>query len=250
MIEAFTPSPCPSPTGRGDTCTTAATPPSLPWGQNEGRIAPARALPDIIVERLGDKLGKGLHLLVLLAMALTCLEGAALWAPAEAQPAFQPTRSPRIILGRRRPGKVTGFTDGGVTVDLKGRGAQIVQYAGIWRIRKACVNGEPRGSTVVDFGNSRLFVRTSVADFAGNVAKKIALVRFTAPNGKAIYIAAGQVTDISGAQLGLHNPASKTVIGTRNGAQQITEPVDDVKRLLAAAQTAPAAGDGDVANRR
>ncbi len=250
MIEAFTPSPCPFPQGRGDTCTTVARPSPLPWEQNEERFALARALPNIMAERLGYKLGKGLHLLVLLAMALTCLEGAALWTPAEAQAAFQPTRSPRIILGRRRPGKVTGFTDGGVTVELKGRGAQIVQYAGIWRIRRACVNGEPRGSTVVDFGNNRLFVRSSVADFAGNVAKKIPLVRFTAPNGKAIYIAAGQVTDISGSQLGLHNPASKAVIGTRNGAQQIIEPVDDAKRLLAAAQTVPTAGDGDVADRR
>jgi hypothetical protein len=52
-------------------------------------------------------------------------------------------------------------------------------------------------------------------------------------------MAAGKVTDIAAALPGLHNPASKTVIGTRDGAQQITEPADAAKRIVAEAHTAP-----------
>lgn len=181
----------------------------------------------------------GLRVIVLLAVALTCLDGAGAWAPAQAQSALQPTKSPRVVLGRKHPGTVTGVTDDGVAVDLKDEGPQLVQLAGIWRIRQAFVSGEPRGTAVIDFADSRLFAVTPVADIVGDVGKKIALVRFTAPNGETVYMAASKVTDIMAALQGLHNPASKTVIGTRDGTQQITEPVDDAKRLLGAAHTAP-----------
>ena len=49
----------------------------------------------------------------------------------------QPTRSPRVVLGKKHPGKVTGFSEEGVTVDLKDGGTQIVQFGEIWRIRRA-----------------------------------------------------------------------------------------------------------------
>ncbi len=181
----------------------------------------------------------GLRVIILLALALTSLEGAGFWTPAEAQSALQPTKSPRVVLGRKHPGKVTGVTDDGVTVDLKDEGTQLVQFALVWRIRQAFVSGEPRGTTVIDFADNRLFAVTPEADIVGDVGKKIALVQFTAPNGETVYMAASKITDVMGALAGLHNPASKTVIGTRNGTQQITEPVDDAKRLVAAAHTAP-----------
>ncbi len=73
----------------------------------------------------------------------------------------------------------------------------------------------------------------------GDIGKKIALVQFTAPNGETVYMAASKVTDIFNALPGLHNPASKTVIGTRDGTQQITEPADTAKRLVADAHTVP-----------
>ena len=152
---------------------------------------------------------------------------------------MQPTRSPRVVLGRKHPGKITGFLEEGVTVDLKDGGTQIVQFGEIWRIRRAFVSGEPAGTTVVDFADNRLFVAMPVASLIGDVGKKVPLAQFTAPNGEIIYMAAGKVTDIAAALPGLHNPASKTVIGTRDGTQQITEPADAAKRIVAEAHIAP-----------
>jgi hypothetical protein len=176
----------------------------------------------------------------LLAAVLIC--GAAvelLPTPAQAQASLQPTRTPRVVLGKKYPGKVTGFLEEGVTVDLKDGGTQIVQFGEIWRIRRAFVSGEPAGTTVVDFAENRLFVAMPVASLIGDVGKKIPLVQFTAPNGEIVYMAAGKVTDIAAALPGLHNPASKTVIGTRDGTQQITEPADAAKRIVTEAHTAP-----------
>jgi hypothetical protein len=177
--------------------------------------------------------------IVLLMAALTCLAQTSTPAPVHAQASVQPTRSARIVLGRKYPGKVTGFSEEGVTVDLKEGGTQTVQFGEIWRIRRAFVSGEPVGTTVIDFADSRLFVATPVASLIGDVAKKVPLAQFTAPNGEIVYMAAGKVTDIAAALPGLHNPASKTVIGTRDGAQQITEPADAAKRIVAEAHTAP-----------
>ena len=50
------------------------------------------------------------------------------------------------------------------------------------------------------------------------------MTKLTAPNGEVIYMVASKVTDISNALPGLHNPASKAVIGTRDGTQQVIEP--------------------------
>ncbi|MGO9484405.1 MAG: hypothetical protein ACLPX9_07455 [Rhodomicrobium sp.] len=179
-------------------------------------------------------------IVLLLLPALICSAAAGLPpAPAHAQSALQPTRSPRMILGRRHPGKITSLSEEGVTVDLKDGGAQVVQFGEIWRIRRAFASDEPPGTTVVDFADNRLFVATPVATLVGDVSKKIALVQFTAPNGEIIYIAASKVTDIFNALPGLHNPLSKTVIGTRDGTQQITEPAGDAKRMVADAHTVP-----------
>ena len=162
-------------------------------------------------------------------------------APAAAQSStvFQPTHSPRIVLGRRHPGRITRLSDDGVVVDLKDGGTQVVQFGEIWRIRHAFASDEPRDTAVIDFADNRLFVATPVATLVGDVGKRIALVQFTAPNGETIYMAASKVTDIFNALPGLHNPASKTVIGTRDGTQQITETADAAKHMVAEAQTVP-----------
>ncbi len=176
----------------------------------------------------------------LLGAALICGAVAGLSpAPAQAQASLQPTRSPRVVLGKRHPGNITGLLEEGVTVDLKDGGTQLVQFAEIWRIRRAFVSGEPAGTTVIDFADNRLFVVSPVANVVGDVGKKVPLAQFTAPNGEIVYMAAGKVTDIAAALPGLHNPASKAVIGTRDGTQQVTEPADTAKRIVAEAHTAP-----------
>ena len=90
---------------------------------------------------------------------------------------------------------------------------------------------EPVGTAVVDFANNRLFVATPVADLVSGIGKKIPLGQFTAPNGELVYIATGKITDISKSLPGLHNPSSKAVIGTRDGAQQVLEAIDAAKRI-------------------
>jgi len=177
--------------------------------------------------------------MILPALALAFIAGAALPAPSHAQSAAQPTHAPRTILGRKHPGQITSLSDGGIVVNLKDGGTQVVQFGEIWRIRRAFASDEPRGTTVIDFADNRLFVATPLATLAGDAGKKIPLVQFTAPNGEIIYMAAKKVTDISDALPGLHNPLSKTVIGTRDGAQQVLEAADAAKRMVADAHTAP-----------
>jgi hypothetical protein len=177
--------------------------------------------------------------MILLALALTFIAGPGSPAPAHAQNAFQPTRNPRIILGRRQPGQVTGLSDSGLVVDLKAGGTQVVQFGEIWRIRRAFASDEPPRTTVIDFADNRLFVATPLATVVDDAGKKIPLVAFTAPNGETVYMAAEKVTDISNSLPGLHNPLSKAVIGTRDGAQQVTEAADAAKRMVADAHAAP-----------
>lgn len=174
---------------------------------------------------------------LLLASMLTCLAAPCAPLPAQAQSASQPTRTPRIVLGRKYPGNVTGLSNEGVAVDLKDSGIQAVQFGEIWRIRRAFASDEPPGTTVIDFADKRLFVTTPVATLIAGIGKNIAIVQFTAPNGEIVYMSASNVTDVSDALSGLHNPLSKTVIGTKDGTQQITEPADAVKRMVANAHT-------------
>ena len=159
-------------------------------------------------------------------------------APAEAQGTFQRPHRPTIILGRRHPGRIAGIAADGVIVDLRDGGKQVVQFSEIWRIRRAFASDEPAGTAVVDFANNRLFVATPLANLIADIGKNIAVVQFTAPNGETIYMAANKITDIFNSLPGLHNPLSKTVIGTRDGTQQVLELADDVKRIVAAARTA------------
>ena len=176
---------------------------------------------------------------MVLALALVSLGGYGVPAAAQSSAMFQPTHSFRLVLGRKHPGQVTSLSDAGVVVDLKDGGTQIILFGEIWRVRLAFASDEPKGTTVVDFADSRLFVATPVANLVGDLGKKIALVQFTAPNGETVYMAAAKVTDIFNALPGLHNPASKTVIGTRDGIQQITEAADAAKRMVADARIVP-----------
>jgi hypothetical protein len=175
---------------------------------------------------------------MVLALALVSLEGYGTPAAAQMASMFQPTHSFRLVLGRKHPGQVTNLSDAGVVVDLKDGGTQVIQFGEIWRVRLAFASDEPKGTTVVDFAENRLFVATPVATLVGDLGKKIALVQFTAPNGETVYMAAGKVTDIANALPGLHNPASKAVIGTRDGFQQVIEDAGAAKRMVADAHTA------------
>jgi hypothetical protein len=159
-------------------------------------------------------------------------------APVAAQVTLQPPHRPTIILGRRHPGRVTGLAQDGVIVDLRDGGKQVVQFAEIWRIRRAFASDEPAGTAVIDFANNRLFVATPLANLIADIGKNVAVVQFRAPNGETVYMAANKITDIFNSLPGLHNPLSKTVIGTRDGTQQVLEAADDVKRIVASARTA------------
>jgi len=107
-----------------------------------------------------------------------------------------------------------------------------VQFGEIWRIRKAFASDEPKGTSVIDFANNRLFVAMPLDILIGDLAKRVPITKLTAPNGEDIYMVASKVTDISNALPGLHNPASKAVVGTRDGTQQVLEAVDDAKRII------------------
>jgi hypothetical protein len=141
-------------------------------------------------------------------------------------------------MGRRHPGRVDGLAPDGVIVDLRDGGKQVVQFSEIWRVRRAFASDEPAGTAVIDFANNRLFVATPLANLIAGIGKTIAIVQLTAPNGETVYMAANKITDIFNSLPGLHNPLSKTVIGTRDGTQQVLEPADEVKRIVASAQAA------------
>ncbi len=171
--------------------------------------------------------------MVLAAIGAACVAVGAT-SPALAQGGRPPT-GPKNFLGKAHPGKITGLSDSGLVVNLREGGTQVVQFAEIWRVRKAFVSDEPSGTTVIDFANNRLFVAMPLDDVLGDLGKKVPLTKLTAPNGEQIYMVASKVTDISHALPGLHNPASRAVIGTRDGNQQVIEPVDDAKRIIASA---------------
>ncbi|ADP69822.1 hypothetical protein Rvan_0541 [Rhodomicrobium vannielii ATCC 17100] len=150
----------------------------------------------------------------------------------------QPMRGPTNILGRSYPGKIKAIGVESMTVNLREGGPQTVLYSDIWRLRRSFASDEPNGSSIVDFGNNRMFIAASFDALVAEVSKKLPLTKFTAPNGDTVYLVANKVTDITGAIPGLHNPASKTVVGTRNGSQQVLETIADTKKVIAAASIA------------
>ncbi len=168
---------------------------------------------------------------ILAGLALISGGSGSVTAPGAAQTLSQPRHRPLIVLGRKHPGKIAGQVEEGVIVALRDGGTQVVQFGEVWRIRRAFASDEPVGTAVVDFANNRLFVATPVADLVSGIGKKIPLGQFTAPNGELVYIATGKITDISKSLPGLHNPSSKAVIGTRDGAQQVLEAIDAAKRI-------------------
>lgn len=177
--------------------------------------------------------------IALLALAVigSALDGAAT-LPASAQTPPRLVNGPKNYLGQKHPGKITGLDDDGLLVDLRDGGKQVVQFNEIWRIRRAFASDEPQGTSVIDFANNRLFVATPLDDLLGNLGKKVPITKLTAPNGEIVYMVASKVTDISKALPGLHNPASKAVVGTRDGIQQVLEPVADAKKIISEAHIA------------
>lgn len=175
------------------------------------------------------------RILAAFLLGMTSICGPAPGLSAFGQTAVQAPPRRIIVLGRKHPGKITGLEGAGIIVDLRNGGTQVVQFNEIWRIRAAYASDEPPGTTVIDFANNRLFVATPLGSLVSSIAQKIPLTQLTAPNGDPVYLVADKVTDVSRALPGLHNPLSKTVIGTRDGTQQVLESLDDAKRMIAAA---------------
>jgi hypothetical protein len=145
---------------------------------------------------------------------------------------------PPLVLNRGHAAKVDGVADGGVLVETLNGGHQTVRFSDVWRIRKAFASDEPPGSTVIDFAENRIFVATGLNELIALVGGHIPLVKVTSPNGDTVYMAANKVTDIFRALPGVHNPDSQSVIGTRDGIQQVREPLDVTQKLVAAAKAA------------
>ena len=164
-------------------------------------------------------------------------------------PARPPT-GPKNFLGRDHPGKITRLSDDGIVVNLRDGGTQVVQFGEISRIRKAFASDEPSGTTVIDYANNRLFVATPLDGLIADLGKKVPMTKLTAPNGEMIYMVANKVTDIYNALPGLHNPASKAVVGTRDGTQQVLEAVDEAKKIISSAHVMRSERELDVACRR
>jgi hypothetical protein len=116
--------------------------------------------------------------------------------------------------------------------------SQILDLNEIWRIRQALASDEAPGTTVIDIANGRLFAQSQLLDVVAAVSKKVPLTKLTAPNGQAIYIAATKITRVSNALPWMHHPLSKAVIWTRDGTQQVLEPADAARRIIAAARVA------------
>jgi hypothetical protein len=143
---------------------------------------------------------------------------------------------PTTVIGRHDPAQLSGLEDGGVIVETKNRGREVVRFVEIWRIRRAFASDEPRGTTVIDFADNRLFVATTVPDLIALVSQKLPLIKLTAPSGETIYLAANKITDVFPSLPGVHNPDSRTVAGTRYGIQQVKEPIGTVQSIVAAAR--------------
>jgi len=171
--------------------------------------------------------------------SLACLAVTMPPSPAAFAQGFgQPMRGPTNIMGRSYPGKITKIGAEGISVNLREGGPQTVLFSDIWRFRRAFAADEPTGTSIVDFGNNRMFIAAPLDTLTTEASRKLPLTRFTAPNGDIVYLVASKVTDIAGAVPGVHNPASRTVIGTRNGSQQVLETIADTKKVIAAASVA------------
>lgn len=165
------------------------------------------------------------------------------FAMADLSPALaqvnRPAKGPRTVLGRDHPGKVIKLSDEGFLVEIRGSGKQLVRFDEIWRVRTAFVSDEPENTSVIDYADTRLFVASPLDSLLDGLSKKAPLTKLTAPNGQVVYMVANKITDISRALPGLHNPASRAVIATRDGTQQVVEAADEAKKIVAAAHVAP-----------
>jgi hypothetical protein len=182
-------------------------------------------------------LGRKLALLALLGICLA--EAVAIFPWAAEAAAGSVVNGSTNILSRGHLGRITQITSDGLTVNLRDGGTQVVEFNEIWRIRRAFAANEPPGTTVIDVAHNRLFVETRLSDVIANVSRGVPLTKLTAPNGEGIYLAAAKIIGVSNALPELHNPLCKTVIGTHHGVQQVLEPVDATRRIIAEAHVTP-----------
>ena len=145
---------------------------------------------------------------------------------------------PLNVIGRGKPAKLSGVVPEGFIVQTLDGGTQIIQFNEIWRIRLAFASDEPAGAAVVDFANNRIFVAANVDELVKLGQKPLSLAKFTSPSGSVVYLSSNKVTDIFAALPGLHNPESKTVVGTRDGMQQVKEPLDAANQIVTSARSA------------
>ena len=191
-------------------------------------------------------LTRGILLLTLAAISTPSIAGD-VWSPALAQAnptppqgaqgaPNRPPTGPKNFLGRTHPGKITGLSNDGIVVNLRDGGTQVVQFGEILaRPQSLCQRRAGRHHRHRLCQHPALCCNPASNTLIDDLSKKVPMTKLTAPNGEIIYMVASKVTDIYNALPGLHNPASKAVVGTRDGTQQVLEAVDEAKKIIASA---------------
>jgi hypothetical protein len=109
---------------------------------------------------------------------------------------------------------------------------QQVSVQQIWRIRPALSSDEPRGSIVVYYGWSRLFVKDGLNDVVEKVNGHSSLVKLTSPGGAPVYIPREKVIGISRPLAYKHHQNTKAIVVAREGEQQVQETREAVTEAL------------------
>ncbi len=140
-------------------------------------------------------------------------------------------------VNEARPIRVLADNDGlTIWVKLLNGEMRSVRANQIWRLRPSVSHDEPEGATVLDFAFERLFVANSVEDIAEKIGGMRRLARFTMPNGQPVYLVASKVIETFKAIRGQHHPEANTVVGTREGTQQVRETQERAIEIITSAK--------------
>ncbi len=127
-------------------------------------------------------------------------------------------------------------TPGRIWVETLDGGKQTVQLNEIWRIRPSFASDEPPGATVIDYAQSRLYVADPIKVLVEKIGVQLPLAEFTSPGGQHIYLVAAKVTEVYRATGSNYHPNAKSIIGTRDGSQQVQETQDEAMRIIETAK--------------